>query len=395
MLDCMTPRSVAPVLLLLLSGLAPTHADPKVATIGTATKSMKHARQDHSPIALDGGRIAIIGGFDGVAFATPREVEVFDPSTKTWKLASPMARGRRNHATTRLADGKVLVVGGSELDARDPNNGRWSTSDTAVWDPKLDTWTTAKAPAEPRSQHTATLLPDGRVVIAGGKLDFGPALKAEVFDPATNAFTSGGKLVRPRIFHAAVVANNKLAIIGGTSVDWRTTPNGKEESNDLLDSIEVWDAATKTWKASAKLDHARANATATVLADGRVLVVGGEDNTGFVAPSELCDLATNKCTSAGSLTTARTEHAAVLLADGRVLISGGSTGKQSNPDFIATIEVWSPATQKWTVLGNLAEARNGHTATVLKDGSILIVGGEIKCGKECLRTVRSVEIVKP
>jgi hypothetical protein len=393
MLDGMASRNVAAVLL-LLGGLAPTFADPKVGTIGTATKSMKHARQDHSVVTLDGGRVAIIGGFDGAAFATPKDVEVFDPSTKTWKLASPMKRGRRNGTATRVADGRVVVIGGSELDARDPNRGQWSTSDAAVWDPKADQWTTVKPPAEPRSQHTATLV-NGQVVIAGGKRDFGPAPTAEVFDPATNTFTSAGTLVRPRIFHAAVVANNKLAIIGGTSVDWRNVQYGKEESNDLLASIEVWDATTKTWKVGATLDHGRANPTATVLADGRVLVVGGEDKVGFVAPSELCDLTTNKCTPAGSLTTARTQHAAVLLADGRVVISGGQTGKVSNPDFVSTLEVWSPTPQKWTVLGKLAEARSDHEATVLKDGSILIVGGEVKCGQMCVRSVGTVEIVKP
>ena len=170
-----------------------------------------------------------------------------------------------------------------------------------------------------RDYHTATLLSDGRVLVSGGYNGTAPLNSAELYDPATGAWTPTGPLVTQREYHTATLLPNGRVLVsggyGGTSAG-------------ILASAELYDPATGTWTATTgSLATARDYHAATLLPDGRVLVSGGLSAAGYLASAELYDPATGTWTATtGSLVTQRAYHTATLLPNGRVLVSGGYNG---------------------------------------------------------------------
>jgi hypothetical protein len=277
----------------------------------------------------------------------------------------------------------------------------------------------------PRSGHTATLLPDGKVLIAGG-FDGSSALQtAELFDPATNAFSATGNMTSPRINHTATLLANGKVLLSGGGID--------QGAGGALATAELYDPATGTFVATGPMAVARTAHTATVLADGRVLIVGGANSGGVLSSAEIYDVATSAFTSTGSLHFARGAHAAALLADGKVLVAGGdgadnlalgeaelydanagiftaagsmSLGRElltlsALPDGnvlaaggtetqgecledgcfgnfgpVSNADLYDPPSGTFTAASNMLQAHGGHTATVLASGKVLIVGGE-------------------
>ncbi len=130
-------------------------------------------------------------------------------------------------------------------------------------------------------------------------------------------------------------------------------------------------AAPNTWSDTGSLGTARHKHTATLLPDGKVLVVGGVGSSGYLASAELYDPATGVWSATGSLTTARYNHTATLLPDGKVLVVGG----YGSSGYLTSAELYDPATGTWSTTGSLATARDKHTATLLPDGKVLVVGG--------------------
>ncbi|MGN6672160.1 MAG: Kelch repeat-containing protein, partial [Thermomicrobiales bacterium] len=282
------------------------------------------------------GQVLVVGGEtsqDGAAH-TLASAEIYDPGTNRWRMAAPPALGRSHHTATLLPNGQVLVVGGDTTDAA----GTDAITPTAeLYDPASNSWTPAGALAVPRGDHTATMLPNGQVLITGGETQAG----------------------------------------GGDTA--------------LTSAAEVFDAASRTWTATGALTTGRARHTATLLPDGRVLVVGGEtpdsrgDRVTFIAAgasrhlamaasssAEIYDPATRTWTPAASLTTPRFGQTAMLLTDGSVLVVGGSATADGQP--VATAERYNPVANQWSALP-LTGARVEHTATLLRDGSLLIAGG--------------------
>ena len=217
-----------------------------------------------------------------------------------------------------------------------------------------------------RSGHTATLLQNGMVLVAGGTdSNFNRSASAELYDLASGTWTATGSLNRAHNMHTATLLNGRVLVAGGV------------DSNIIFISAtaELYHPASGTWTVTGSLNTARAGHTATLLQNGMVLVAGGVDSN-FVpsASAELYDLASGTWTATGSLNRAHNMHTATLL-NGRVLVAGGV---DSNIIFIsATAELYHPASGTWTVTGSLNTARAGHTATLLQNGKfVLVAGGE-------------------
>lgn len=224
--------------------------------------------------------------------------------------------------------------------------------------------------AEPRAYHTATLLQDGRVLLAGGwKTD--PSVNAlrnlataELFDPARHTLRSVGPMAKARVFHCATLLNNGKVLMTG----------GYDERIDTLASAELFDPATGQFLPTGSMAQKRVKHTATLLADGRVLVVGGEGGVRDLATAELYDPGTGTFSPTGPMVQPRMQHSATLMADGRVLVAGGWN---SYPDFLylSSAELYDPATETFSPTGSLQTERCGHTATLLPGGKVLLISG--------------------
>src|SRR5262245_48473867 len=217
-----------------------------------------------------------------------------------------------------------------------------------------------------RQSHTATLLPDGKVLIAGGSDRNAVLAGVEIFDPATGSFSEAGQMTTPRAGHeATLLPNGKLLITGG--VDGRF---------NRLASAELYDPATRRFAPAGEMKIAREAHRATLLSSGKVLITGGLSP---VWPqqqlAEIYDPSTGAFSPAGEMTSPRADHTATLLPNGQVLLAAGSTGRSINEAVTQTAELFDPATNRFTATGNLAAPRHKHAAALLRDGKVLVIGG--------------------
>ena len=343
-------------------------ANPTTQPAGwTATGSLTQERQRYTATLLADGNVLVAGG-------DTTSAELYDPVSGTWTATGTMVTVHYGPAATRLTDGRVLVAGGGSASAPasasaelyDPASGTWSATGNMV-----SAWGTG-------ATFTATVLADGRVLVAGyggDNPDLDPA-PPELYDPASGTWTATGNMVTPRYGHTAtLLADGKVLVAGGGCC-------GKK----YLDSAELFDPDSGTWTATGSMVAARGGSasnsasgahSATRLADGRVLVVGGMADSGgrpILASAELYDPGTGTWTATGSMGVSRLGHIAALLPDGRVLVGGGYTSY--SPEVpVASAELYDPSTGTWTATANLLEAQAGAAVTVLSDGTVLIVGG--------------------
>jgi N-acetylneuraminic acid mutarotase len=317
------------------------------------TGSLGTARYAHTATLLANGKVLVVGGINvtNPCCLMTGSAELFDPATGRWSATGTLSTPRFNHIAVRLDNGKVLVAGGN----RDSFSTFLTTAE--IYDPDTGGWSAAGDLIVARANHMATLLADGRVLVTGGSPD-GSALlnSAELYDPATGAWSSAGTMNSARYYHTAtLLANGKVLIAAGSAWD---------KQSNLATSAELYDPATGSWTATGDLITARYIAsedvgshTATLLPNGKVLVVGGVDNApnAFIAlaTAELYDPATGQWSATGSLTASRVGHTATLLPNGKVLVAAGS----------------------WSVTRSLKTARGNHTATLLANGKVLVAGG--------------------
>ncbi len=270
-----------------------------------------------------------------------------------WKQTGYLREARWLHTATLLPSGEVLVAGGY-------SSHSWLSS-AELYDPRTGNWTTTGELGAARRRHTATLLPSGEVLVAGGWNGVESLSSAELYDPETGSWTSNEELNTPRYRHTAtLLPSGKVLIVGGF-----LTPYNPSRS------VELYDPSTGSWTSARPLATARANHTATLLANGKVLVAGGSNGSAPLSSAEIYDPETNTWSDTAELNSPRGNHSATLLADGSVLGAGGWDGN----DQSASAEVYYPDQEMWVPVGDQVSRRSYHTATLLPSGKVLVSGG--------------------
>ncbi len=242
-------------------------------------------------------------------------------------------------------------------------------------------WNPTDSMSRPRSAHTATLLANGKVLVAGGASVSGLVLQpmsanasssssAELYDSATGQWTLTGSMHETRSFATAtLLSNGKVLVAGGASGNVFYGASASVRS-----SAELYDRATGQWMLTGSMQEARALATAVLLPNGKVLVAGGVEGSNVLSSAELYDPATGQWTLTGSMHEVRSFATAVLLPNGKVLVAGG--GESNN--VLSSAELYDLVTGQWTYTGSLATERFFSTANLLPNGQVLLCGGESK-----------------
>jgi hypothetical protein len=326
----------------------------------TATGSMVEARTNHTATQLLDGRVLVAGGVGEQISEFGANIlgsaELYDPSTGQWTSTGPMLGIRTGHAATLLPDGKVLVIGGG--DSSDGNGGPLATAE--VYDPATGAWTATGNTIGAGPGRTATLLGNGSVLVTGGVGESLEALAvAELFDPSTASWSATGNMLEARSGHrATLMLDGKVLVTGGG-----------------LASAELYDPATGQWTATGSTLGVLVGHSATLLSNGTVLVAGGMAGTGASSSAEVYDPSTGQWTATGGMLEGRIFHSATLLPGGRVLVIGGTNSVIDGGVALASAELYDPATGSSTATESVPLARGGYTATLLRDGTVLVAGG--------------------
>jgi N-acetylneuraminic acid mutarotase len=286
--------------------------------------------------------------YPDVAYLSNRISTVTSPGA--WAAAPSMSVGRYSHSAVLMPNGKVLVAGGY--------NGSYLSS-AEVYDPVSNTFTGTASMSSARRGAVAVLLSDGRVLTAGGSDANGSYIaSAEIYSPETGTWADAAPMSAVRYVQTmTLLPNGKVLVAGGY--------NGS-----FLSSAELYDARTNTWASAGNMSKARYGHTATLLSSGKVLIAGGQNSNGNQASAELYDPASNTWSGAGTMSAARYIHTATRLANGKVLVAGGS-----NTSALSGAEIFDPADNSWVTTGSMAEARYSHVAVQLPNGRVLVSGG--------------------
>src|SRR6266851_1881534 len=364
----------------LLTGLAATGAVPaqaKATDFGAWVRApnLHEGHVAHTATLLKHGRVLIAGGTD--VYGVPRaSSELFDPKVNRWTRAADMIHARASHATTLLSDGSVLVTGGETGLGIFPIG---SLASAEIYHPTSNSWTVAAAMHLPRWMPSVIGLRDGRVLVVGGtNLAPGSLLpaveeeQAEVYDPHSDSWAFAGSGLPPLSGQAATLMPDGTVLVTGGSTDM----------GFATVSAEIFEPATNRWQPTTwRMAKPRYGHTATLLPDGKVLLMGGytpqpQSVGGIDYPAsellttpEIFDLRGNTWAPVGCSTIPRFEHSATLLRNGTVLAVGSAYASDADSQIFDPKNTW-----QWASTG-LTMDRYLHTATMLADGRVLIAGG--------------------
>lgn len=323
-----------------------------------AAGRMTTLRSGHTATLLADGTVLLAGGMERAEGdeVNTDTAELFDPHTNTCRPVSRMHTPRSGHTATLLPDGDVLIAGGFDHGVM--------LDTVELYHPASATFTLSAHMNARRSGHTATLLRDGRVLIAGGNYNLANVHNStELYDSAQRSFTPAGPMTTPRVMHSATLLADGAVLLAGGSARFRS---------DVLASAELFNPATNTSSPTSSMRFRRTKHAALLLPNGQVLIAGGTDDaselTGAQTSAELYNPISHTFTLTGSMTAARFKNplCAALLAGGQILVSGGSR----------YVEIYDPQAGRFTTAnGRLDNAWLYPTTTPLTDGRVLITGG--------------------
>lgn len=346
--------------------------------IGSATSGgMATTRVGHTATLLRDGKVLITGGVSGLngnAGTARKSAELYDPASGTFVRISDMTTSRSHHSATLLPNGNVLIAGG--VPGADP------TPSAELYDPVTGTFSRTGDMRQPQSWHEATLLPNGKVLITGGfNARTSLAADPELYDPATGTFTT-----TTGTYAGVELMTETSGLVGIPATLLR-------DGRVLVASspaAQLYDPVTNSFRRTATMVTGTsgggapqyiAGRTATLLENGRVLLAGGEhEDFGRFKTSELYDPSTGTFARTGDMAFVRDGHTATLLADGTVLIAGGEGSDGCDVPGCAitsmsSLETYDPAKGVFAPAGTMKVRREFHKATLLKDGRVLITGG--------------------
>lgn len=347
---------------------------------------------------LNDGRVLLAGGgaFDPTtdAFTPATQSELFDPMTGTFSASGGLITPRYLATAVLLQNGKVLILGGST----DSGNGSTPATTCELYDPATETFSaTASLPGGAALGFSATLLNNGEVLVAGGVITVTNndtyLAQAELYDPTTGKFTATGSMTTARSLHSATLLDDGTVLIAG----------GEDGNRAALSSAEIYNPATGIFTATGSMTAARILQLAVRLNGGQVLIAGGGNYTGstpnILSSAELYDPVAQTFTATGDMTVARTTEAPdvptiTLLNNGTVLLAGG--GPTSNGgQVLASTELYDPTSGTFTASANMSTARTFDTGTLLDDGGVLLAGGIDSATEGSADVLSSAEIYQP
>jgi hypothetical protein len=318
--------------------------DPVAGTF-TPTGSMKVARQGHTATVLSNGQVLVAGGSQNIGFRSElASAEIYDPNAGTFREIGAMTTPREGHAATLLRNGRVLITGGSP-------NGISTTSTAEMYDPRTGSFTAIGLMGVPREAHSATLLRNGKVLIAGGGRGGMPGgyiayATAEIFDPASNTFsTLAAQMTVDRVGLAAAPLDDGRVLLAGGKSGKILSPFGGGNLLSLtpLDTAEVFDPESNSFRAVGKMQVTHYLGVATKLNNGMVLIAGGWTATGGTIGgqrfADLFDPSLNNFSGGGNLHVARFNQTSTLLPNGDVMVAGGL---DADSNVTSTVEFFAP-----------------------------------------------------
>jgi hypothetical protein len=344
--------------------------DPLTGSFSVGS-SMNEARVGHTATSLQTGDVLIAGGHD---VAVSNTAELYQFATGSFVDVGKMNAFRSGHAATLLSDGFVLITGGSpSLSSFNTNLGAQNSAE--LYNP-ISGFQAIQPMTSERSEHTATRLTNGSVLIAGGFDDKGRTLRtAEIYDPVTQSFSPIQPMRHPRRDHTAILTPDGSVLIAG----------GWDERKNPVNTAEIYDASG--FVDGALMNEARAYHSSSLLSGGMVLVAGGDaaESAEVYSGGRFTELDTSNF-SAGAAS------AAATIANGDVLISGGG------PPVDKTFGYPGPSNKFANLflsdgsgllhVGMMSQGRSGPSAaalpagTRLPDGTLLAAGGLLVAGGE-------------
>ena len=341
-----------------ITSVTPSFGWPGTSTFAF-TGSLHTARAGHTATLLNNGLVLIAGGINGGTYLS--SAELYNPTTGVFTVTGSLNTARSQHTATLLNNGMVLIAGGYYSPGLTTG-----LSSAELYNPTTGTFTAISNMTTGRVGHTATLLNNGLVLIAGGGSS-SPQISAELYNPTAGTFTATGNMVTGRAFHTASlltsgIYSGMVLIAGGSG------------TAGVLSSAELYNPTAGTFTATGSMLTARTEHTATLVDYGNyagtVMMAGGSDGSGnSIRTFEFFN--NGEFEGGLNLNTARVGHTATALNNTWILVAGGF----ADDTVLSSAELYDPTDPLFVYTGSLNTARTGHTATLLNNGMVLIVGG--------------------